>query len=424
MSEAALTPLPPRALWLRLFLPFAAGYLLSYLFRTSNAVIGPVLARDLALPDHALGLLTSTYFLAFGAAQLPLGILLDRFGARRVESILLLAAAAGAALFAQAGDLAGLAFGRALIGLGVAASLMAAFKAFHQSFPPERQASLVGWIMSAGGLGAVFAAQPLEAAIDITGWRDVMLGLAAVTVVVSAGIWFVVPDKGVPSQSAGFAAQLAGVRQVMTSRPFWRYAPMVTLSIGGFMAVQGLWVSRWMAEVEGFSRPVIAQQLTVLNAAFLVGCLFMGFMTTPLIRRGFTEAKILNVIGVAFVLVFAAINACAGHGQGWLWALLAFVYPTSNIAYPILTRSLPLALSGRANTALNLAAFAGAFGLQWGMGIVVDTLRAIGWNANEAYRATFALLLLLQVLAVAWMFVAGAGRKGLAAGSSTEQGRN
>ena len=83
-----------RQLWLRLFLPFAAGYFLSYLYRTANAVIGPVLARDLGLGDNALGLLTSTYFLAFGAAQLPLGMLLDRFGPRRVEAALLLIAAA------------------------------------------------------------------------------------------------------------------------------------------------------------------------------------------------------------------------------------------------------------------------------------------------------------------------------------------
>jgi len=419
-----LTTLPPRTLWLRLFLPFAAGYLLSYLFRTSNAVIGPVLAKDLALPDHALGLLTSTYFITFAAAQLPLGILLDRFGPRRVESVLLLCAAAGAVVFAQAGDLAGLAWGRALIGLGVSACLMAAFKAFNQAFPPERQASLIGWIMSAGGLGAVVAAQPLEAAMDLTGWRDVMLGLAAVTVAVSAVIWLVVPDKGRPTHGSGLAEQLAGVRQVMTHRQFWRYAPMVAMSIGGFMAVQGLWVSRWMAEVEGFSRPLIAQQLTLLNAAMIAGCLFMGFMTTPLIRRGITEAKILNVIAIAFVLVFAAINALAGRGQGRLWALLAFVYPTSNIAYTILSRSLPLALSGRANTALNLAAFVGAFGLQWGMGIVVDALRGAGWAANEAYRATFALLLMLQVAAVAWMFVAGVGCGRVAAGSSPEPKRN
>ena len=89
-----------RSLWVRLFLPFAAGYFLSYLYRTANAVIGPVLARELNLGDNALGLLTSTYFLAFGAAQLPLGMLLDRFGPRRVEAGLLLIAAAGAAFFA------------------------------------------------------------------------------------------------------------------------------------------------------------------------------------------------------------------------------------------------------------------------------------------------------------------------------------
>ena len=416
-----MTSLSPRALWLRLFLPFAAGYLLSYLFRTSNAVIGPVLAQDLSLPDHALGLLTSTYFITFAAAQIPLGILLDRFGPRRVESILLLAAAAGAVVFALAGDLAGLAWGRALIGLGVSACLMAAFKAFNQSFPPERQASLIGWIMSAGGLGAVVAAQPLEVAMGLAGWRDVMLGLAAVTVAVSAVIWLAVPDRGGAAPAAGLAEQLAGVRRVMTDRQFWRYAPMVTMSIGGFMAMQGLWVSRWMAEVEGFGRAQIAQQLTWLNAAMIAGCLFMGFMTTPLIRRGFTEARILDVIAIAFVAVFAAINLLGGYGQGWLWALLAFVYPTSNISYTILTRSLPLALSGRANTALNLAAFVGAFGLQWGMGILVDALRALGWDAGTAYRGTFALLLALQAAAVAWMFVAG---RVPAAANSPEPGRS
>jgi predicted MFS family arabinose efflux permease len=420
-----LTELSPRALLLRLFLPFAAGYLLSYLYRTSNAVIGPVLASDLALPDHSLGLLTSTYFLAFGAAQLPLGILLDRFGPRRVEAALLLIAASGAVVFGWANDLAGLAWGRALIGLGVSACLMAAFKAFNQSFAPERQAALIGWIMTAGGLGAVFAAQPLQIAIGFAGWREVMFGLAALTVLASAAIWLAVPETSTQEQhGGGLGAQLAGLKQVTTDRQFWRYAPMVTMSIGGFMAIQGLWVSRWLAEVEGFGVELIAEQLTLFNGAMLAGCLFMGFMTTPLIRRGIGEAAILKVVAVLFVLLFAVINALAGYGQGWPWALLAFVYPLNNVAYTILTRSLPLALSGRANTALNLAAFVGAFGLQWGMGVAVDALRATGWSAAGAYRATFALVLLLQAAALAWMFVAGGRRGGETAALSAASGRN
>ena len=108
-------------LWLKLFLPFAGAYFLSYLYRTANAVIGPVLSAELALGAAGLGLLTSAYFLSFAAAQLPLGILLDRFGARRVESGLLLIAAVGAAVFALGQGIAELAIGRALIGLGVSA---------------------------------------------------------------------------------------------------------------------------------------------------------------------------------------------------------------------------------------------------------------------------------------------------------------
>jgi predicted MFS family arabinose efflux permease len=397
---ASATP----SLWLRLFLPFAAGYLLSYLFRTSNAVIGPVLAAELSLPDHSLGLLTSTYFVTFGAAQIPLGMLLDRYGPRRVESILLLFAAAGSAVFAAADDLAGLAWGRALIGLGVSACLMASFKAFNQWFAAEKQASLIGWILSAGGLGAVFAAQPLQAAIGFAGWREVMFWLAVVTVAAAGVIWFVVPEKGGQAPGAGLAEQWAGVRRVMTSAPFWRYAPMVALAIGGFMAVQGLWVSRWLAEVEGLGPQAMARQLTVFNAAFLAGCLAMGFLMTPLVRRGIAEATILKVVAVAYLLAFAAINASAGRGHGWLWAALALAYPLCNVAFAIVSRALPLALSGRANTALNLAGFVGAFGLQWGMGVLVDALRAVGWSGADAYRATFAVLLLA---AVARMFVGG-----------------
>ena len=168
-------------LWIRLFLPFAGAYFLSYHFRTANAVVGPVLAEEFALGAADLGLLTSTYFLVFGAIQLPLGMLLDRFGARRVEAFLLLFAAAGAAVFASADGVAGLALGRGLIGFGVSACLMASFKSFSQWFPLERQASLTGWIMTSGTLGALVASAPLDAVLQIASWREVFYGLSVIT---------------------------------------------------------------------------------------------------------------------------------------------------------------------------------------------------------------------------------------------------
>jgi len=394
-----------RGLWIRLFLPFAAGYFLSYLYRTVNAVIGPVLARELSLGDNALGLLTSTYFLAFGAAQLPLGMMLDRFGPRRVEAGLLLIAAAGAACFALSDALPGLALGRAMIGFGVSACLMASLKAFSQWFPPDRQASLTGWVMASGGLGALVAAKPLELTLGIASWREIALGLAVVTFIVAAVIWSIVPDKKEELKGAGFAAQLAGVKSIFSSRHFWRYAPMGFWSTGGFMAVQGLWASRWMTVHEGMDRAAIAVRLTWLSAAMLAGFVFMGFFATRLVHRGVKLDKVYLGAMILAIAIFALISVAPTVAGDLMWPLLGVCFSLSNVSYSLVAQAFPPALSGRANTALNLLVFAGAFGLQWGIGGLVDALQASGWRTGDAFRAAFLTLLGGQSLALAWMFI-------------------
>jgi sugar phosphate permease len=145
---------------LRVFMPFALGYYMSYVFRAINAVMAPDLVRDFALDANDLGLLTSTYFLTFAAVQLPLGVILDRAGPRRTETVLLMVAAIGAIVFATATSLTGLAIGRGLIGVGVSACLMAAVTAFARVYPPERLALVNGWVFTAGGLGAITATTP------------------------------------------------------------------------------------------------------------------------------------------------------------------------------------------------------------------------------------------------------------------------
>lgn len=405
-----MTAIDPRSLMLRLFLPFAAGYFLSYLYRTVNAVLGPVIAGELSLPDNALGLLTSTYFLAFGAAQLPLGMLLDRFGPRRVEAMLLVIAAAGATVFAMADTLSGLTIGRALIGLGVAACLMASFKAFSQWFPPERQASLTGWIMASGGLGALAAAKPLELALGFTGWREIVIGLAVVTLAVAAALWFFVPDKASDGKGVGFAEQLAGVRSIFASRHFWRYAPAGFWFTGGFMAVQGLWASRWMNVMEGLNGAAVAARLTWMGLAMLGGFLFMGFFATALVHRGVSLEKVYRWAMIAAFAAFAIIGLQPQFAGSLLWPVLGACFSLSNIAYSLVSQAFPSNLSGRANTALNLLVFLGAFGLQWGIGGLVDALQAGGWAVGPAYRIAFLGLLGGQLVALAWLLLGGRRR--------------
>jgi MFS family permease len=150
----------PRPALATVLLPFAAGYYLSYLFRTITALASARLGADLGLGAAELGLLTAAYFATFAAMQLPVGVALDRFGPRRVQFVLLPVAGLGAALFAAAERFPLLLLGRALIGLGVAAALMAGLKALALWVPKERLALANGVYVMLGALGAVTATAP------------------------------------------------------------------------------------------------------------------------------------------------------------------------------------------------------------------------------------------------------------------------
>lgn len=389
-------------LWLRLVPAYAVGYFLSYGLRSVNAVIAPELMRELEMSATGLGLLTSAYLLAFGLFQLPLGLLLDRFGPRRVEAGLLLVAAVGCVLFGLGTSLQTLALARALIGLGVSACLMASFKAFSQWFPAERLPSLAATIMVAGGLGALTASVPVEAALPLLGWRGVFF-LCAGLLVLTSGFLLTVPDKAAGTQPESLAQQLGSLRAIFSDRTFWRFAPQGCLVAGGFMAIQGLWAMPWLMEVNGVTRSDAAKVLFLLALAMLAGFVFVATCSGWLARRGIAPMLLLSLgMGLALLSELAIILNLAA--PAWLWPLLGVSFSLSNIAYSQLSAAFPVALAGRVNTALNLAVFVGAFGLQWGIGAAVDGF-AGGMSRAQAFRLTLALLLLVQTLAFAWFLL-------------------
>lgn len=383
---------------------FAAGYLLSYLFRTVNAVISPELTRDLGLAAGSLGFLTSAYFLAFGLMQIPLGMLLDRYGPRRVEPVLLAFAAAGALLFGLADGLPGLTLGRAIIGGGVSACLMAPLKGIAMWYPPERHASLSGWMMVAGGLGALAATTPLEYALRFTGWRTIFVGLAAMTLAVALWIAWRVPDTHQPASPASVRAQFKGVRAVFTHRRFWWIAPLAAFGMGSFFAVQGLWAVPWMMEVEGLTRTVAASRLLGMNFATLLGYLFLGLFATALERR---HIRATHLFAAGFMLNALSLSLIATDlPLGTLWWWLYGLGASANVlAFTVLNEGFPRELAGRTNTAANLMMFSGGFALQWGIGLIVDaTLAWGGVERTVALRYAFSVVLFLDVAALTWFF--------------------
>ncbi|MFB0936047.1 MAG: MFS transporter [Propionivibrio sp.] len=394
-------------LWSRLFLPFACAYFLSYLYRTVNAVVGPVLSTELSLGAADLGLLTSTYFIAFGSTQLPLGIMLDRFGARRVEAALLLIAAAGAAVFAGSNNIGTLAIGRGMIGLGVSACLMAAFKSFSQWFPAERQASLTGWIMTSGTLGALVASAPLEAVLHIASWREVFYGLGAITAGVALWLFLGVPDKESATRPQSIAELAGGIRQIVSNRHFWRFASLSFAQIGGFMAVQSLWSGAWLIHVNGYSRSVAAEYLAAMNAAMAVSYFMIGLLSTRLAKRGISTVHLLGGGMSLALLTLLLIVTQATEQHYLLWMAYGLFSSTGTLTYAATATGFPVSLSGRVNTVLNLFAFAGAFGLQWGMGLLIDATIAAGHSTAIAHRDAFIVLFVLQAASLGWFFFSG-----------------
>ncbi len=396
---------PSPAPVLRIYLPFALGYFLSYVFRVVNAVIAGDLRADLALDSSVLGLLTSTYFLTFAAFQLPLGYLLDRFGPRRVEASLLLVAALGAFVFSLSEGVAGLILGRALIGLGVSACLMAAFKAYVDWFPSDSLPRINGWQMAAGGLGALFATRPVEMSLPMIGWQGVFQLLGGACVAVAVIMFLVVPEKTKHTAAEG-SGETFGFMTVFTSAKFLRVAPLTMASQASFLSVSGLWAGTWLQDVAGVERAQAANVLAGMTMAMIAGFLILGSVTSALGRKGISTSTVATTCVVTASLPLVLMIVLEGDAPPWLcWPVFGFFGTGSILFYAALSQHFPRQIAGRVNTALNLLVFVGAFVLQWGIGVVIDHWSAGGAFSVTGYRVAFSVLVMLQAGALLWYLV-------------------
>jgi MFS family permease len=394
----------PANAFLVVFGPFAAGYFLSFFFRNVNAVISRDLAAEFTLSPADLGFLTSMYLLAFAAFQLPLGVLLDRYGPRRVVAALLCVAAAGALTFALARDFATLSIGRALIGLGVSGGLMGAIKAFTLWFPLSRLATLNGLYLAAGGIGGLAATAPAEALLGPLGWRVLFHLLGALSVSAAALVFFVVPEKKLPGEGASLAQQIAGFGRIFGSLAFWRITAALVICHSGYLALQGLWLGPWLYDVAGLERREVGYYLLVTAFAYTVGSVFFGMASDRLARSGVSRLALFKIGLCVSLAMFALLAAGVQHGLGAILAIYGFTAISAALAYPLLTALFPPEMTGRASTASNVLMFGCSFVFQWGIGAVLRFYPAAdGRYAAQGYTTALTLLAVVQLTALAWL---------------------
>lgn len=386
------------------FVPFACGFFISILLRYVNAVIAKDLAAEFALSAAELGLLTSTYFLVFAAFQIPLGVLLDRYGPRRVLAALLCFAAAGALAFGTAQGVGALTLGRALLGLGVSGCLMGSIKAFTLWFPLSRLATLNGWILAIGALGAMSATSPVELVAEHYGWRAIFYGIAAACAAVAALIFFVVPEKPLPGAGDSWRRQFSELGEILANVYFWRVALPLIVVHGAYQALQGLWLAPWLGDVGGLARGAVASYLLAGSFAYGVGSVVFGALADRMAGAGLSR---LTAYKFGMTLAFAAFVAlAAGLREGVLPIVMLYGFGACAAALPyaILSQYFSAGLTGRVVTATNIFMFVASFAFQWGIGAVLRFWPAPdGRYPAEAYMVAFGISGALQLLTLAWL---------------------
>jgi len=386
--------------------PFGFGYFLSYFFRAVNAVVAPDLVKEMGLKPDELGLLTAAYLGAFAIFQLPLGILLDRYGPRRVQSGLLTVAAGGALLFALSTNAMALTVARALIGLGFAGGLMAGFKAVVIWVPPPRRALANALVMSAGAIGLLVSTAPMEVAIQAYGWRNVFFVLSGITMLAAITVFVFVPERGVATNGERLGRQIAELGRIFRDRAFWALAPVLATTAGSHIAIQTLWAGHWFRDVAGLGRMDAAGMLFLMAFAFFVGILLSGAIADWFVRRG---TSVLTVM-FGFLAIFLAsqVGIVLGFTERYAMAVTWIAFGLSGhvsvLAYPWFSTHFGAELSGRAHTAINLLLFACAFFIQYAIGAIISNFVPIagGGYGVEAYQMALGVFLGVQMAALLW----------------------
>ena len=385
------------------FFVLLLAYTLSQFFRAFLAIVAADLVRDLGLDAAQPGDLSAIWFASFAVAQFPVGVALDRVGPRTTIAGFMLAAAAGAAVFATAGGFAGALVGMALIGIGCAPVLMGSLYVFGRVYAPERFAMLASLMIGVGSIGNLIGAAPLALAASAFGWRASLGAIAAFTLVSVALVALFLRDPPRVAAPLAGEAPREGFGSLLAPGPLWTMLPLILVSYAFVIAIRSLWIGPFLAQVHGFDAVARGNGALVMAAAMSVGALAYGpaerLLGSP--RKTVLAGSVITAAGLVGLGLFGA--------RGATLALVLFaVVGGAGLSYGILMaharRFLPAHLLGRGVTLMNFFFIGGAGVVQWISGRFVRATEADGWAPAATYSTLHLAfgVLLLAATAVYW----------------------
>ncbi|MET7472007.1 nitrate/nitrite transporter [Micromonospora sp. NPDC005686] len=384
------------------------AYLTAVFHRSSLGVTGVDAAERFHINAAALATFSVAQLAVYAVMQIPVGVLLDRYGSRR----LLLAGGAlmvaGQLLFAVAGDVPLAVAARVLVGLGDAMTFISVLRIVAFWFPGRRNPLLVQLTGTVGQLGAVLGAVPLVLLLHRAGWTPAFLTAAALGATVVLLVLVAVRDTPHAEHATALAPDLATVRRRLAeawAQPGTRlglWTHFVTQFSGSVFAL--LWGYPFLVQGQGFSPTAAAGLLTVMTMVTLVCGPVLAHLCA---RYPFHRSVLVFAITAATAGMWAVVLAWPGRApHGLLVALvvvLAVNGPGSMIGFDYARSFNPVHRMGSATGIVNVGGFAASIVLILAVGLVLDLATPAGHDAPplSAFRWAFAVQFLLWALGAA-----------------------
>jgi MFS family permease len=386
-------------------------YLTAFYLRTSPAVMTSELMRDFGISAGQLGNLAAFYFYAYVLMQIPTGVLVDSWGARRLLIVGSLLAATGCVIFGMTDNLGLASAGRAITGGATAVGWVVTLKLATHWFPARRFATLSGIGLMIGNLGALVAQVPLRILVEHFGWRSVSIASGGVMVLMGVLAWAVVRDdpsaRGYQSHAPAalrstnhipLLTLLAGFKDVFRYRNTWLIFIAQGGFVGGILSFAGLWGVPFIKLKYGIPLTNAAAVCSVMVVFFAAGCPVSGYLSDrigarkPVYLAGILTAT-LGWIALFFIPglplpLFAAIGAVTAFASGA--NVLAFAYGKESV---------PSKFLGTISGAINVGNMLGPTLLQPGIGLMLDrqwngqTLDGVRLYTTGNYQAAFLLVI-------------------------------
>ncbi|MEC5179960.1 MFS transporter [Arthrobacter sp. CG_A4] len=399
----------PRA-WL-IWIIGVFAYLVAVSQRTSFGVVGLEATERFHASAAEISFFTVLQLLVYAGLQIPVGVLVDRFGSRAMIAGGALLMGLGQLQLAFAENIPGGVLGRVLVGAGDAMTFIAVIRLIPLWFAPARVPLLTQLTGMSGQLGQLFSVVPFALILHSAGWTPAFLTLAAMSalalVLVVVLLQDLPPGQRPPAPSRGLRATGLSLalawQQPGTRLGLWSH---FTVQFSGTVFAM-TWGYPFLISAQGLDRAVVSALMTLYVASAIAAGPLMGrFVARHPLRR----STMVLLISAATAAAWAAVLLIPGRSPLWLLAALVVVLavggPGSMIGFDLARTFNPAHRIGTATGIVNVGGFIAALVAIFLIGLVLDVLHATGFSQGELYGIDpFRIALSVQFLLLA----AGAG---------------